>query len=264
MATLWLLLAASALLAKAGAAGATALVASSAADLRLSGGATVTANPLNSLRSGVPKQHSAAAFAVPLSAGAVLTGASFEYRYTTGFGTAGTGSNFSLQVAGKTVYASPHLTGYPYSSHRPNYSAAVLVTLPNLGLRVAGADPRVTIVFDNNDRNVQLLLPLRVNLTCTGALSCAAFPELPTFIASNMVLQRAPARANIWGNSAESGETVSVQLDRGSSWSTQADGSGSWLVRLAPRQASAKNHSISVNFSISGRRRVLTNIAFGE
>jgi hypothetical protein len=242
----------------------TTLVASSGEDLRLAGGVEVTANPLNCLRSGVPKQHSTATFAVPLSAGAVITGMFFEYRYTTGFGVTGTGSNFSLEVAGKTVYASPHLTNYPYSSHRPNYSTAVLVTVPNLSLHVVGAGSRVSLVFDNNARNVQLLLPLRVNLTCTGAVSCAAFPELPTFIASNMVLQRAPARANIWGNNAEVGERISVQLDQGSSWNTTANSSGGWLVQLAPQQASAKNHSLAVSFSISGRRRVLTNVAFGD
>ena len=240
------------------------LVASTAEDLLLAGGAEVTANPLHCLRSGAPKQQTSASFAVKLSAGAVVTSVSFQYRYTTGFGTTGTGSNFSVEVGGTAIYASPHLVDFPYSSRRSNYSPAVLVTARNMRLQVAGASPRLSIVFDNNDRNVQLLLPLRVDLTCTGAVSCAAFPEVPTFIATNMVLQRAPAQANIWGHNAEPGETVSIQLDGGDSWSTQSNGNGSWLVRLDPHQASAKNHSLSIIFSTSNRSRVLTNVAFGE
>ena len=142
----------------------TTLIASTAADLRLSGGATVTANPLNSLRSGAPGQHTAAAFTVPLLGGVTLTGVSFSYRFSTGFGDTALAncSNFSLVVAGKTVYTSPHLTGHDYSSRHPNYSAPVLVTEPNLSLQVAGANPAISLVFDNQQRNVQLLLPLKV------------------------------------------------------------------------------------------------------
>ena len=219
----------------------TTLVASTAADLLMSGGAALTANPLNSLRSGEPHQRSVATFSVPLSAGAVITGVSFEYRYTTGFGPSGAGSNFTLQVAGAAVYSSPQLTDYSYSKSHPNYSAPVPATVNNLGLHVA-ADTRVSFAFDNNDRNVQLLLPLRVNLTCTGAVTCAARPALPTFLASNMVLQRAPERATLWGQHAEPGEKVSVTLDRRDSWSATANSSGHWLVRMAPQPASADNH----------------------
>ena len=103
---------------------------------------------------------SVATFSVPLSAGAVITGVSFEYRYTTGFGPSGAGSNFTLQVAGAAVYSSPQLTDYSYSKSHPNYSAPVPVTVNNLVLHAA-ADTRVSFAFDNNDRNVQLLLPLQ-------------------------------------------------------------------------------------------------------
>ena len=122
----------------------------------------------------------------------------------TGFGPAGSGANFSLAVAGLTVYGSPHLSDYCYGSNRTNYSAAVHVVVPNLDVHVAPADVHVSIIFDNNDRNLQLLLPLRVVLTCTNG-PCVAYPLLPTFIASNMVLQRSPALANVWGQNAKPG-----------------------------------------------------------
>jgi hypothetical protein len=156
------------------------LVASSAADLRLSGGAAFAANPLSSLRSGEPHQHSAATFAVPLTPGAVLTGVSFEYRYTTGFGPTGNGSNFSLVAAGATLYRSPPLTKFTYSKSHPNYSAPVTVRVNQLKLRVTNADDRVSLVFDNNDRNLQLLLPLNITLSCTSG-PCAIYPLLPAF-----------------------------------------------------------------------------------
>ena len=160
----------------------------------------------------------------------------------------------------------------------------VLVTVPNLQV-ASQTNKEISFVFANNNRNVQLLLPLRINLTCTGATACAAYPELPAFIASNMVLQRAPARAAIWGHNAKAGETVTVQLDETrldktrqdeilaspsstgagtNTWTVKANGSGGWLVRLDPQQASAKNHTITISFSLTVRRRVLVNVAFGD
>ena len=53
-----------------------------------------------------------------------------------------------------------------------------------------------------------------------------ALPLLPTFIDSNMVLQRAPQQASVWGHNVAPGETVSLQLNAGSYWSTTADSGG--------------------------------------
>ena len=44
-------------------------VATGSADLIMSGGASVTRNPLECLRSGSPNQHSVAAFVLPLASG---------------------------------------------------------------------------------------------------------------------------------------------------------------------------------------------------
>ena len=87
--------------------------AATTADLVLTGGAALAANPLLSLRSGEPQALSSATFAVPLAAGAVLTSVSFDYRYTTGFA-GGNGSNFSLAVGHSVVYRSPQLADFPY------------------------------------------------------------------------------------------------------------------------------------------------------
>ena len=251
----------------------TTLVATTAKDLRLSGGAEVTANPWANLRSGNPNEHTIASFAIPLALGANITGISFGYRYMTGFGPSGVGTNFSLVVAGHTVYRSPHLTDYDYSkAHPTNYSSIKTFSVNTLNLRIASANQRISIIFDNNDRNLQLLLPLQVNVSCIGSTagSCAAYPLLPTAIASNMVLQRAPAQPNIWGTNAHPGATVTVQLrHHGSnkdsvagSWSTTATRNGSWLITMDPQPVST-GATIEVSTS-SGRSQVITNIAFGD
>ena len=119
----------------------TSLVAAQAADLILGGGASVTSNPLANLRSGNPKQRATASFAIPLTAGAVITGVSFDYQYMTGFGPAGVGANFSLVVAGTAVYSSPHLTDHTYAphaplqTHSPCISIAVSTTADDSGAR---------------------------------------------------------------------------------------------------------------------------------
>lgn len=172
-------------------------VLSAARDFVLTGGAQIESNPLNSIRSGNPKSKSSAAFKVPLAPGISLSHVSFEYSYTVGFAHPNaTGSNFSVRAAGKDTYTSPHFTDCPYSKAYPNYSKPIAVDAP-VSIKVpATGDSRIEIDFDNNDENVQLLLPLKVTVTCTGG-PCANFPLLPTFIDSNMVLQRAPQRANV-------------------------------------------------------------------
>ena len=106
-------------------------VATSAHDLLLSGGASVTRNPLNCLRSGSPNQHSSAAFVLPLSPGVFLTTISFNYRYTVGWGAPapGKGTNFSLRAGASShaLYSSPAYNDYPYSKAHPNYSSPVMV-----------------------------------------------------------------------------------------------------------------------------------------
>ena len=161
-----------------------------ASDFVLSGGAGVQAAPLNSLRSGNPNGHSTAGFAITLSPGITVDRLTYAYRYDTGYGPGGVGSNFTLRVAGQAVYASPHLTDYSYGQNRSNYSSPVVVDVAALGIAVppasaAAAPSRIELDFDNNDRNVQLLLPFNVTVECHGGSGdsgspCAAPPPPPT------------------------------------------------------------------------------------
>jgi len=236
-------------------------------DLIFSGGAQIEANPLNSIRSGSKGTHSGFALAVPLTKGVVVQDISFEYRYNCGYGKAGVGlgTNFSVSAAGSEVYASPHFTDYAYDENRTNFSVPVPVKRSGLSILIpTDGDKHLEFGFDNNDRNLELLLPLRIDMTCTGG-PCADFPVVPTFIDSNMVLQRAPLRARIWGRHAEPSETVVAKMDGddSKSWHSTVAADGVWVLELDPQEASDK-HLIELSFSISSRKKVLTNVAFGD
>ena len=131
------------------------------------------AAPLLSLRSGNPHGVASAAFAVPLAPGVTVERVSFAYRYDTGFGPTGVGANFTLFVGGSAVYASPQYTDYQYGHNRSNYSSPVAVDVATLDITVPAdaraAASRLEFRFQNNDRNVQLLLPLSVHMVCSGA-----------------------------------------------------------------------------------------------
>jgi hypothetical protein len=128
----------------------------------------------------MPGQRTVAAFALHLAAGAILQRISFEYRYDMGFGAAGvgTGSNFTLRAAGVSAYRSPHFTDFAYDANRTNYSAPLTVDADGLQIKLpAGA--RIELDFDNNDRNVQLLLPMSVVLACAPGPCVARSPPPP-------------------------------------------------------------------------------------
>jgi hypothetical protein len=151
-------------------------------DLILTGGASVQSAPLYSLRSGNPPLRTTAALRAALNPGATVSRVSFAYRYNTGFGPTGVGANFTLAVAGQPAYASPHLTDYTYSHNKSNYSLPVQVDAASLAIKVPAAGPtpsHVELMFENNQRNVQLLLPLTVTLECSGAVPCTPPPPPP-------------------------------------------------------------------------------------
>ena len=152
-------------------------------DLALSGGAQVTANPLLGVRSGNPGQKSVASFALPLSPGITITHIAFEFQYTVGFGLPGpavVGANFTVKAAGVPLFVSPHYDEFPYSKSHPNYSQPVLVSAPSAIQVPSGGPPsQLGFYFENNDRNIQLLLPLVVNISCTGGPCAAPAPPSP-------------------------------------------------------------------------------------
>jgi len=137
--------------------GSSTFVLGASEDFLLGGGAGVQAAPLLSLRSGSPGGRSTAAARLPLLPGVTVERLAFSYRYDTGYGPAGAGSNFSVLIAGQAAYASPQLVDYRYNSNKSNYSLPVPVDAPALGIAVpaggAGAPPaRLEFDFQNNDR----------------------------------------------------------------------------------------------------------------
>ena len=157
---------------------ATIFVVDEPGDLVMAGGASVVAAPLYALRSGNPGERTSAAFrAARLQPGAAVSRVQFAYRYDTGFGPPGDGANFSLRVGGATVYASPRLTDFSYDHNRSNYSRPVAVDAA-VAVRI-GAGAGIELAFDNNGRNVQLLLPLTVRIECAGPVGCIPPPPPP-------------------------------------------------------------------------------------
>ena len=100
----------------------------------------------------------------------------FTYRYETGYqGSATCGVQFNVTVGGRLAYASPTLADHPYShsSDPGSYGQAVPVSV-DLNIPVAtggiggGSKPAVELAVYNDCRNIQLLLPLALKLSCSG------------------------------------------------------------------------------------------------
>ena len=148
------------------------LLADCRSDFKYGGGAGETADPVHSIRSGNPSQLSSAAIAQPLLPGTTVQRVAFDYQYNTGYGHGGdniTSTNFTAYVGGVAVYSSPPLVDYAYEDNRSLYSPPVHVDAAvQIAVPANASNPRFEIHFANNDRNVQLMLPLRVNLTCAG------------------------------------------------------------------------------------------------
>ena len=141
-----------------------------------------------------------------LAPGATIQSISFSFRYITGYEDApsGHGANLSLavsqdtlQASGDVVYSSPHFTEYAYryaqchlanltcllyasSANNSNYSLPVEVHVGGLSISASSKyNSRLQLAFANNDRNLQILIPFQVNITCTGADKCLVDPPAP-------------------------------------------------------------------------------------
>lgn len=85
--------------------------------------------------------------------------------------------------------------------------------------------------------------------------------RLPTVLSSNMVLQRAPHTARLWGF-AHPSETIYMDLDGEDVGNTTADSNGNWLMTLKPQPASQER---VIKFtSSSGDTVKMKNVAFGD
>ena len=121
--------------------------------------------------------------------------------------------------------------------------------------------------------------PSRLGLALlAGALRCLSAAEpvawggngtvlrLHTFIASNMVLQRGPQRAVLWGT-APAGALVAVRLDGANASSARARADGDWEIELEPQRA-GDGHVLAFSALTAGGAHVagptLRNVAFGD
>jgi len=86
--------------------------------------------------------------------------------------------------------------------------------------------------------------------------------EVPDVISSNMVLQRDPLAARLWGYKEPPDQTISIKLDDVEVGTTASDSDGNWLFELAPQQAST-GRRITIS-STTGESVEFENVAFGD
>jgi hypothetical protein len=142
------------------------------------GGATVLPNGDSmNIRSGDPNTSTTAYYATAVQdATHAVTSVSFSYQYVSGYGPAGAqvGANFSLVLLSSddscgqpsvvaTLYSSPDLTQYPYDVCNTCYSPPQNVSVAGLNLPVVAAS-QFAFFFQNNDRNLQLQLPMDLTI----------------------------------------------------------------------------------------------------
>lgn len=232
-------------------------------DFVVSGGASIIGSPSGSqnIRSGSPSQTSTVAVATALSPGVVVESVEFSYRYCYGYANTGAGANFTLHVAGSAAYSSPQFIDYPYKKWENDsfYSPPVKVSADKLAITVPKSG-QIEFNFQDTTRNVQLLLPIIMTITCAGGSCIKQRPLLPSFFDSNMVLQRGQS-VSLWGFDAAAGETINVALGA-KKWNSKALANGSWSVALDP-QPITTGATITVAAS-GGRSQTLKNVAFGD
>jgi hypothetical protein len=240
------------------------------------------------IRSGAPHRSTSVSLNVLLSPGVTVDSVAFSYRQVTGYAQTGTGPNFTLAIATIAAFTSGPLTGHPYPPKGKGcpggacYSPSAVASTNSLGIKVpsGGGAQRISFEFLNTGMNLQLLLPMTLTLTCAGGVPCVQGPKLlPHFFDSNMVLQRGPAQAAVWGDTAAPGDEVTVSLSGGGGggggddaesggakgggpWKATAHANGSWAVAMDP-QAAGTGFTLTVSTK-SGRKQVLSNLAFGD
>ena len=134
------------------------------------------------IRSGDLWQRTFATLRPYLLRGTEVKAIDLDYRYVSGFlplHGQGTGANLTLRVGDADVYSSPHFRDYSYDKNRSNYSKPVPVRSNDLAIKVDG-DDAIQFIFNNNDRDVILHMPIRINLTCApGPCVQTTVPEGP-------------------------------------------------------------------------------------
>jgi hypothetical protein len=143
------------------------------------GGASITANgPLQNIRSGDPGDVSTAAFiAVVIDPTHTVASISFNYQYVAGYGPDGAPGGVVLELIALTpgpcgsqgteivsLYKSEPLIHYPFDVCNTCYSPPQNVSVTGLKMDVTGG-VIFALRFTDNDRNVQLKLPMTATVT---------------------------------------------------------------------------------------------------
>eukprot|EP01084_Bolivina_argentea_P301923 521025_1 len=138
-------------------------------DMSFTGGAIILEDPLECIRSGSPEQiNNGTVITLVTNKEHQIKYVSLDYQYITQYGGngVGIGANFSLYLHQKPysnqqnyiIYKSPHFTNYSYDVCDTCYSPPVRVKSNDLNIDVSNNNFVFEFVFQNNDRNVQLLL----------------------------------------------------------------------------------------------------------
>jgi len=146
-----------------------------AQDFRVTGGASVTSNgPDMNIRSGDPGETTSVIWTTAVQDPThVISGVEFSYRYVSGYGPAGkhVGTTISLITAdqcggpSRVLNTSPELVDYSFDSCNRCYSPTQVVRINPGTLQISAKEPvALGLSFKNNDRNVQLLLPMNVTV----------------------------------------------------------------------------------------------------
>ena len=143
------------------------------------GGASIIANgPLQNIRSGDPGDISTAAFvAVVIDPTHKVAGINFNFQYVSGYGPDGAQGSSVLEVVALTpgpcgsqgkeivsLYKSEALSHYPFDVCNTCYSPPQNVSVSGLNMDVS-AGVIFALRFTDNDRNVQLKLPLTATVS---------------------------------------------------------------------------------------------------
>ena len=123
-------------------------------------------------------------------------------------------------------------------------------SLPTVGMRRSTSEPLRLLPL------LSCLLVLCVSRHASAALT------LPNLFSSDMVLQRSPLQASLWGTADPHALiTVTVRSNTTSSASVTADGSGHWRL-LLPAQPTSADSEVTVSDGASSV--VLSRVAWGD
>ena len=123
-----------------------------------------------------------------------------------------------------------------------------LVAVLLLSVRAKSADNAFVKASDRLHTAVEAHAPIKFSLSST--------------LGSNMVLQRAPQAALVWGFAATGSSIKTTFL--GQSYTSTSDATGIWRQSLPPQAATATPATFSFTSSTGEPAITITNVIFGD